>query len=104
MVSHLQFCEACRVRVEAESVARDVLHTRTRAARLMGQTPAWRPRVFRLGQPMLPVRPRVLVLVASAALVAFGIWLRPAPIVAVGIVADSFCTSGHDGRFSEPAK
>lgn len=99
IASHLRDCESCRIRVEAESAAKDVLHAHARAARMMGQAPAWRPRVFRLGKPILPVRPGILVFVASAALVAFGIWLRPAPVIAVGVVGDSICTSGHDGRF-----
>ena len=95
MVLHLRSCEGCRVRVEAESTAKDLLHIGARAARLMGQAPSWRPRVLRLGKSTLPVRPAVLLWAASVVLLAFGVWPRPAPVVAVGIIGDSLCVSDH---------
>ena len=87
--AHLSECEGCRTRVDAESTARRVLHVHATAARTM-----WRPRVFRLGQPTLPVRPAlVLVAVIGAGLTVF--WLRPTPVMAVGVIGDSFCQHAH---------
>jgi putative zinc finger protein len=99
LVSHLQICQTCRRRADAESTAKQVLHAHAAVARTMGVAPAWRPRVFRLGQPALPVRAGTLaavVAVAGAALVAA--WLRPPPVVAVGIIGDSICA--HEHRFT----
>src|SRR5262245_49776914 len=81
LLAHLQICEACRRRIDAESTAKQLLHAHAAVARTMGVTPAWRPRVFRLGQPPLPLRAGTLAfaIVASTAVAAF--WLRPAPIV-----------------------
>src|SRR5262245_43285902 len=73
LIAHLQVCDACRRRIDAESTAKQVLHAHAAVARTMGVTPPWRPRVFRLGQPTLPVRAATLALfaiIASAALVS----------------------------------
>ena len=95
VLAHLGQCHGCRVRVEAESTAKHVLHAHATVARTMGIAPPWRPRVFRLGQPALPVTPGVLSLVAviGAGLIFF--WLRPTPVLAVGVIGDSFCQQEH---------
>jgi Putative zinc-finger len=120
IVAHLRECESCRVRVEAESTASQVLHAHAAVARTMGATPSWRPRVFRLGQPMLPVPAAVLLILAAAGGSLFALWMRPASvrplgqiamtaidadrtprpvtIVAEGVIGDSFCEHFH--RFS----
>jgi hypothetical protein len=54
--------------------------------------------VFRLGQPALPVRPILLAFFAVVGLALAGWWLRPAPVLAVGVIGDSFCE--HEHRFS----
>jgi len=97
VLAHLQECPDCRTRVEAESTASQVLHAHAAVARTMGVAPAWRPRVARLGQPALPVRPAWLVLAIVGVLLA-GWWLRPTPVMAVGVIGDSFCE--HEHRFS----
>jgi predicted anti-sigma-YlaC factor YlaD len=95
VLAHLQQCTECRNRVEAESTASHVLHAHAAIARTLGVAPAWRPRVFRLGQPTLPVRPTFLLLVAIVGVVLAGWWLRPAPVMAVGVIGDSFCDREH---------
>ena len=99
LVAHLHACDACRRRVDAESTAKQVLHAHATVARTMGVAPAWRPRVFRLGQPPLPIRAATLSLVAvvAGAALAAG-WFRPAPVVAVGVIGDSICA--HEHRFT----
>jgi putative zinc finger protein len=94
VLAHLQRCVACRTRVEAESTASQVLQAHAAIARTMGVPPAWRPRVFRLGQPALPVRPTWL-LVAILAILLGGWWLRPTPVMAVGVIGDSYCEHVH---------
>jgi hypothetical protein len=98
VLAHLDQCSACRVRVEAESTASHVLHAHAAIARTMGVPPAWRPRVFRLGQPTLPIHRTLLILAAIAGIALAGWWLRPAPVLAVGVIGDSFCE--HEHRFS----
>lgn len=98
VVAHLHACDGCRRRIDAESTAKQVLHAHATVARTMGVAPSWRPRVFRLGQPELPLRATSLVgigLVAGAALLA--VWLRSAPVVAVGVIGDSICAHDHRG-------
>jgi hypothetical protein len=98
VVAHLHACDACRRRIDAESTAKEVLHAHATVARTMGVAPSWRPRVFRLGQPALPVRATSLVVVgvaAGAALLA--LWLRSSPVVAVGVIGDSICAHDHRG-------
>lgn len=96
--AHLRQCQPCRTRVEAESTAKQVLHAHATVARTMGVAPAWRPRVFRLGQPALPVHPTLLLLFAVIGAGLLGFWLRPAPVMAVGVIGDSFCQ--HEHRFT----
>jgi len=95
VANHLRACAACRARVEAESAARILLHTQAADARAMGVEPAWRPRVWRLGRPALPVRPvtAMAILLASAATVGF--WLQPAQASAIGVIGDSACAETH---------
>jgi len=96
VVAHLRACDACRRRVDAESTAKEVLHAHATVARTMGVAPSWRPRVFRLGQPALPMRAATLTVVAvatGAALLA--VWFRPAPVIAVGMIGDSICAHEH---------
>jgi hypothetical protein len=65
----------------------------------MGTVPPWRPRVFRLGQPALPIRAATFALVAAVGGAAFaGLWLRPARVMAVGVIGDSVCA--HEHRFT----
>jgi putative zinc finger protein len=94
VLAHLQRCPECRVRVEAESTASQVLHAHAAIARTMGVSPSWRPRVFRLGQPALPVRPTLLVVAILGVLLA-GWWLRPTRVMAVGVIGDSYCEHRH---------
>jgi anti-sigma factor RsiW len=99
LVAHLQTCDVCRRRVDAESTAKQVLHAHATVARTMGVAPSWRPRVFRLGQPPLPIRGAALAVVAATAGAALlAVWLRPAPVVAVGVIGDSICA--HEHRFT----
>ena len=93
--AHLRQCQSCRIRVEAESTAKHVLHAHASVARTMGVAPAWRPRVFRLGQPALPVHPTVMLLVAAIGAGLLGFWLRPTPVLAVGVIGDSWCEHEH---------
>ena len=95
VLAHLQQCQGCRTRVEAESTARHVLSAHAAVARTLGVAPPWRPRVFRLGQPTLPLRPTVLLLfgLIGAGLLVFS--LRPTPVLAVGVIGDSFCQREH---------
>jgi anti-sigma factor RsiW len=95
IAAHLQNCRTCRQRVEAEATAREVLHAHASVARTMGVAPAWRPRVWRLGQPAIPVAaPALVVAIAvTSGLLAFA--LRAAPVVAVGVIGDSFCQHEH---------
>ena len=98
VVAHLHACDTCRRRIDAESTAKQVLHAHATVARTMGVAPSWRPRVFRLGQPALPVRPTSLAVIGvavGAALLALG--LRAAPVVAVGVIGDSICAHDHSG-------
>jgi hypothetical protein len=97
IIAHLRQCQACRTRVDAESTAKHVLHAHATVARTMGVAPPWRPRVFRLGQPALPVRPAMLLLSAVVGAGLLGFWLRPTPVIAVGVVGDSFCQHDHRG-------
>jgi hypothetical protein len=99
LLAHLQTCHACRRRVDAESTAKQVLHAHATVARTMGAAPPWRPRVLRLGQPALPIRAATLALVAAlGGAAAAGVWLRPARVLAVGVIGDSFCA--HEHRFT----
>lgn len=95
VIDHLQTCHGCRTRVEAESTARNVLHAHAAVAKTMGVEPAWRPRVFRLGQPLLPVQPTLLVVPALVIIGLAALWLRPAPVLAVGVISDSYCQQDH---------
>ena len=95
ILAHLQQCHGCRTRVEAESTARHVLSAHAAVARTMGVTPPWRPRVFRLGQPTLPIHPTLLLLAAVIGASLIGLWLRPTPALAVGVIGDSFCDRQH---------
>jgi RNA polymerase sigma factor (sigma-70 family) len=120
IIAHLRECDSCRVRVEAESTASHVLHAHAAVARTMGATPSWRPRVFRLGQPMLPAPASLLLILTLASGSLLALWMRPVPIrdmaqmttpaidvnqtprpvtiVAEGVIGDSFCEHFH--RFS----
>jgi len=95
VLTHLQQCHECRTRVEAEATARHLLREQAAVARTMGASPPWRPRVFRLGQPTLLVHPMALyfVLIISVGLAA--LWFRPARVMAVGVISDSFCEHDH---------
>jgi anti-sigma factor RsiW len=96
VVAHLHACDPCRRRIDAESTAKQVLHAHATVARTMGVAPSWRPRVFRLGQPTLPIRPASLALIAGAAGAALlAVWLRATPVVAVGVIGDSICAHDH---------
>ena len=98
VVEHLHACEACRRRVDAESTAKQVLHAHATVARTMGVAPSWRPRVFRLGQPALPIRAAALSIVSAAGAALLAVWLWPASVVAVGVIGDSICA--HEHRFT----
>ena len=95
IVAHLRDCPECRTRVEAESTAKHVLHAHATVARTIGVEPSWRPRVFRLGQPTIPVHPKILVLAAIIVAGLLGVWLRPTPVIAVGVIGDSLCKNEH---------
>jgi hypothetical protein len=84
--------------VEAESAAKRVLQARATVYRSMGVAPPWRPRVRRLGHPVLPSRSMLALLAGVVAAGLGGWWLRPAPVLAVGVVSDSFCA--HQHRFT----
>jgi hypothetical protein len=98
VLAHLRHCQGCRIRVEAESTAKHVLHAHAAVARTLGVAPAWRPRVFRLGKPAVPVHPTLMLLFAAIGAGLFGFWLRPTPVMAVGVIGDSFCQ--HEHRFT----
>ena len=99
VVAHLHACDACRRRIDAESTAKQVLHAHATVARTMGVAPSWRPRVFRLGQPPLPIGGASLAIIAVAAGAALlALWLRSTPVVAVGVIGDSICA--HEHRFT----
>ena len=98
MFANLRECQGCRIRVEAESTAKQVLHAHAAVARTMGVAPAWRPRVFRLGKPALPGHPTLMLLVAVIGAGLLGFWLRSTPVMAVGVIGDSFCQ--HEHRFT----
>ena len=98
VVAHLHACDACRRRIDAESTAKQVLHAHATVARTMGVAPSWRPRVFRLGQPALPMRATSLAMISVAAGAALlALWLRATPVVAVGVIGDSICAHDHRG-------
>jgi hypothetical protein len=97
IIAHLRQCQGCRTRVDAESTAKHVLQAHATVARTMGVSPSWRPRVFRLGQPTLPAHPTVLLLAAVTGAGLLGFWLRPTPVIAVGVIGDSFCQHDHRG-------
>jgi hypothetical protein len=94
VAAHLQRCARCRAEVEAEATARQTLRAHAAVARTLNESPSWRPRVFRLGQPSLALAGTVA---AMAAIIVVGgaVLLRPAPVVAVGIIGDSFCGERH---------
>lgn len=97
MVSaHLRSCSACRVRVEAESTARQLVRCEAAVSHAAGREPDWRPRVYRLGRPA-PAVPRTALLTGAAAavIVAVVLLVRPAPIAAVGMIGDSQCGEKH---------
>lgn len=99
VTAHLAGCAECRRRVEAESTARQILHAHAAAARTMGASPTWRPRVWRLGHPGLRVQSRVhsraLLLLAVLAAGLLVLWLRPAQASAIGVIGDSVCQHKH---------
>jgi len=95
IVEHLQRCYGCRTRVEAESTARHMLHAHAAVAKTIGVAPAWRPRVFRLGQPLVPVHPTLLIVPALVLVGLAALWFRPAPLLAVGVISDSYCQQDH---------
>jgi hypothetical protein len=97
-IAHLRTCRVCRTRAEAESAAKRVLQARATPYRSAGAAPPWRPRVLRLGRPLLPAGSMLALLLGVAGAGLGGWWLRPAPVLAVGIVSDSFCA--HQHRFS----
>lgn len=102
ILAHLQECEGCRNRVQTESSARHLVRTQAAIARQSGGPPAWRPRVIRLGRPLVPGHP-VVVLLALAAAAGLTAWLvRPTQVLAAGIVGDSFCQQHH--RFAQQFK
>jgi hypothetical protein len=98
VLAHLRRCRGCRIRVEAESTAKHLLHAHAAVARTMGVAPAWRPRVFRLGKAALPVHPTLMLFVTVVGAGLLGFWLRPTPVMAVGVIGDSFCQ--HEHRFT----
>lgn len=98
VVAHLHACDGCRRRIDAESTAKQVLHAHATVARTMGIAPSWRPRVFRLGRPALPIRARSLSVIGGGAGIALlAVWLRATPVVAVGVIGDSSCAHDHRG-------
>jgi hypothetical protein len=95
IVAHLRQCGTCRLRVEAESTAREVLHAHASVARTMGVAPAWRPRVWRLGQPALPIAAPLLLIGLAIAGGLLAYVVRPASVIAVGVIGDSVCQHEH---------
>jgi len=55
------------------------------------------PRVFRLGQPALPVHPTFLLVFAVIGAGLLGFRLRPTTVTAVGMIGDSYCQHDHSG-------
>jgi hypothetical protein len=102
IVAHMRQCQSCRKRVDAESTAKHVLQAHATVARTMGVPPSWRPRVFRLGQPTWPAHPTVLLLCAVIGAGVLGFWLLRSsamPVIAVGVIGDSFCERDHEHGF-----
>jgi hypothetical protein len=95
VIAHLRGCAPCTRRVEAESTARQLLHAHASVARTMGVEPEWRPRVWRLGRPMVPASAAALLLAGALGGVLLAAWLRPAPVLAVGVIGDSRCQHEH---------
>ena len=93
--AHLQECTACRERIAAESATRQLLRTHAAVARAMSVSSEWRPNVWRLGRPWLPVRPRTLVLGLAIGACSVGVWNRPLEAAVVGVISDSFCRLDH---------
>jgi anti-sigma factor RsiW len=98
VLEHLWQCQDCRSRVEAESTAKHVLRAHAAVARTMGVAPAWRPRVFRLGRSAVPAHPTLILLFAVIGAGLLFVALRPTPMLAVGVIGDSFCQ--HQHRFT----
>ncbi len=99
IADHLRQCPDCQTRVEVESTAKQLLQAHAALARTMGIAVPWRPRVLRLGQPALSMRPVLLLLLLTIVGATLGgVWFRPARMVAVGVIGDSFC--GHEHRFT----
>jgi anti-sigma factor RsiW len=95
-IAHLRQCESCHARVEAESTAKHLLQAHAAVARTMGEGVPWRPRVFRLGRPTLPLHPTLLfLLIAGLGAGLLGVWLRPTPVLAIGVIGDSYCLQFH---------
>lgn len=93
---HLKGCAACRARVAAESTARQVMRSHAAVSRTRGETPPWRPRSFRLGQPpLLTAHPVATSGLALAAVLLAVFTLRPQPVAAVGTIGDSNCGLEH---------
>jgi len=95
VIAHIRECRDCRVRIEAESTAKHVLHAHASVARTLGVPVPWRPRVWRLGKPLVPLHPAVLLLVAITGAGVLGFLLQPAQVLAVGVIGDSFCEHHH---------
>jgi hypothetical protein len=92
---HLTQCPACRSRVAAEADARAALQARAAEARRLQVAPAFRPRVWRLGQPMLPAGVSMLVALPLIAGIMFAMWPARAASSTVGVVGDSYCAHMH---------
>jgi anti-sigma factor RsiW len=99
VMNHLRECPSCRQRYERESSAAHVLRAHASTARATGIEPVWRPRVRRLGRPMLPVSAPTLAVAAVATIFGVALWTRPASASIVGVVADSYC--GHMHRWAD---
>ena len=100
VAGHLAGCAACRVRVEAEAMARHVLRAHAAVSRTMGVPPPWRPRAFRLGQPSLGRQhPASIALLAIAMTAAawYGVTrgMGDPSMSTVGVIGDSFCGRRH---------
>jgi hypothetical protein len=93
---HLRECAGCRIRVEAESTARHVLRAHAAVARNLGETPSWRPRAFRLGQPPLIIaHPAAISAAVAGVLLVAAFLLKPQPVAAIGVIGDSACGEQH---------
>jgi len=107
LLGHLRFCSACRARVDAESTARSVVRAHAAAAKAQGLPPAWRPRVYRLGRPLLVISSGLFSLLSGVGVVVavLALWPRPQPVVAlcarsqpveaVCVIGDSRCGPHH---------